>query len=195
MPSAPRRIVIAFGRMNPPTTGHKVLVDFMEATARRLNADVRFYPSQSQDPKKNPLPFTEKTRFLKLFFPQLSVNTNTAIRTPIDAFMDVSNAGYTELYVCVGSDRVQDFKKLEQYLVPRDSPKYNASKHIAMNKYTVIAVPGERDPDADDATGMSASKMRGFVIAGNFDAFKQGAPKPVYAKQLWDALRRYMNIR
>jgi hypothetical protein len=190
-----QRIVIAFGRFNPPTTGHEALIKFLQDTGRRVQGDVRVYPSPSQDPKKNPLPFNEKVRFMRHFFPRVGINDKPAIRTPIDAFKDVSIAGYREVYVVVGSDRVADFAKFAQYLVPPDSPKYNASKHIPMDKYTVVPVPGNRDPDADDVAGMSASKLRGFAIAGDFASFKQGVPSPVYAEQLYRTLRRYMHLR
>jgi len=193
--AASKRIVIAFGRFNPPTTGHEVLIKFIQDTARRFQADVRIYASPTQDPKKNPLPFGEKVRFMKYFFRGVTISDNAAIRTPIDAFKECSDAGYRELYVVVGSDRVTGFSAFGQYLVPPTSPKYNASKHIAMDKYTVVPVPGNRDPDADDVAGMSASKLRGFATAGDFASFKQGVPVATYADQLYRSLRRYMNVK
>ena len=38
---------------------------------------------------------------------------------------------------------------------------------------------GERDPDADDASGMSGTKMRTLALEDNYDEFKKGLPKSV----------------
>ena len=51
---APKKdtVVIAFGRMNPPTIGHGVLVDKVLSEASKHNADHFIFASTSQDPKK-----------------------------------------------------------------------------------------------------------------------------------------------
>jgi hypothetical protein len=55
---------------------------------------------------------------------------------------------------------------------------------------------GERDPDAEGATGMSASKMRAAAQANDFDSFKQGTPLPdAQAKKLYFDVRKSMGIR
>ena len=46
-------IAITFGRFNPPTVGHEKLLRKVESEAK--GGDFRIYPSQTQDPKKNPL--------------------------------------------------------------------------------------------------------------------------------------------
>ena len=47
-----------------------------------------------------------------------------------------------------------------------------------------------RNPDAEDASGMSASKLRQAVIAKDFDAFNKGVTKSAqpYAKKMFDNL-------
>lgn len=192
-----RSVVMVFGRFNPPTTGHEALIQFVQSIAHRVNGDVRVYPSQSQDARKNPLPFRSKVTFLRKFFPGVTISDNIAVRTPIDALAEVSSLGYTHVILVAGSDRVRDFEKLGAYLVPRKSPKYDASKHIAINQYQVVAVPGNRDPDAEDVTGMSASKMRAFAKDNNLDAFMQGIPPHVsrsVARDLFKQVRQYMGL-
>ena len=197
MPSS-RTVVLVFGRFNPPTTGHGALVNFVNQIAQRNSADVRVYPSQTQDSRKNPLPFRNKVAFLRKFFPKLFVSSNVSVRTPVDAFAEVSSLGYRRILMIVGSDRVRDFQKFAQYLVPRKSPKYNAAKHIDIDHFQVIAVPGNRDPDADDVSGMSASKMRALAKANDFKAFGAGIPSHVpqkVAKDLFNQVRRHMGLR
>jgi hypothetical protein len=46
-------LTLVFGRFNPPTTGHKKLLDASAQVAG--DGDLRIYPSRSFDPKKNPL--------------------------------------------------------------------------------------------------------------------------------------------
>ena len=41
----------------------------------------------------------------------------------------------------------------------------------------------ERDPDADGATGMSASKMRSAAKSNDFTKFKQGLPSSFARKK------------
>ena len=55
---APRKsakMVYTFGRMNPPTIGHGVVMKKIQKMAK--GNDHRIYVSQSQDSKKNPLDF------------------------------------------------------------------------------------------------------------------------------------------
>ena len=190
-------VVMVFGRFNPPTTGHEALITFVKSVAHRVNGDVRVYPSQSQDPRKNPLPFRNKVQFIRKFFPGVVVSDSVSVRTPIDALAEVSQLGYTDVILVAGSDRVRDFEKLGAYLLPRNSPKYDPTKHIAINNYKVVGVPGNRDPDAEDVTGMSASKMRKFAANNDYTSFRQGVPAHVSerdAKSLFQQVRQYMGL-
>ena len=46
-------MTVAFGRFNPPTTGHEKLMNKVKQVAGKGNYEI--YPSRSNDPKKNPL--------------------------------------------------------------------------------------------------------------------------------------------
>lgn len=191
-------IVIAFGRFNPPTTGHALLLDFVKKEANKRGADVMIFPSQTWDqvtPRtrvqpKNPLPFDVKVDFLERLFPGTPFNDDTRIKTPVDALAACSLAGYDRVWAVVGSDRVQDFIILRKYV----KPKGKRGQDIILKEFTVIAVPGNRDPDAEGVSGMSASKMRAAAVANDFDTFRQGVPKPGLARQLFNAVRDYMKI-
>ena len=65
----------------------------------------------------------------------------------------------------VGGDRVDEFKKTI-------APYVN---EMGVKEFQVVSA-GERDPDATDVTGMSASKMRAAVADDDFDSFMQGIP-------------------
>ena len=71
-----------------------------------------------------------------------------------------------------GSDRVQEFKTILN--------RYNnvKSRHGFYNfKNIKVISAGERDPDAEGATGMSASKMRKAVAQGDLKSFEKGLPR------------------
>jgi hypothetical protein len=193
-----KSIVIAFGRFNPPTTGHRALLDFVKKAAAQRKADVLVFPSQSHDevtPRtrvqpRNPLPFDVKVDFLERLFPDVNFSSDTRIKTPIDALAACSLAGYDNVYAVVGSDRVKDFEILKKYV----KPKGRRGQDIILKTFEVIAVPGNRDPDAEGVSGMSASKMRAAAVANDFDTFRQGVPKPALARQLFKTVRDYMKI-
>ena len=185
-----KRIVIAFGRFNPPTTGHALLIAFLTKTANRLGADARVYASPTTDAKKNPLPFQEKVRFLRQLFPRVTFNDNPAMNTPFSAYADASKAGYKDITVIVGADRVRDFEKMGAYLLPAGSSKYNAAKHIDVSQYRVLAIPR-------GAGAISATLMRGYAVANDFRSFLAGTPgrNATIAKKIFTSVRRHMRIR
>ena len=169
-------IVITFGRFNPPTIGHEVLIDRVKKEANARNADHKIFASQSQDAKKNPLPFKDKVKFMQKMFPRANISTDTSFRHLFELMPKIAEE-YDEVYLVVGADRVQEFEKsLSKYWVDEDDPNFDPRKHFSLDHFEVISA-GERDPDADDVTGMSASKMREFAKQDDFESFKQGLPK------------------
>ena len=61
-------LTIAFGRFNPPTTGHEKLLDTVAANSD--DGDYIIIPSRSQDKKKNPLDADTKVSVMRQMFPQ-----------------------------------------------------------------------------------------------------------------------------
>ena len=64
-----KHVAFAFGRFNPPTIGHKKLIDTVVDAAD--GGDFYIFTSQSQDPDKNPLDYQTKVSFLKKLFPSI----------------------------------------------------------------------------------------------------------------------------
>ena len=62
--------VMAFGRMNPPTTGHLKLIDKVKEVAHKHNATHSVVVSHTQDSKKNPLSGEQKLKHLKRYDPE-----------------------------------------------------------------------------------------------------------------------------
>ena len=178
---APSKVAVAaFGRMNPPTIGHEKLVNKVKS----FDGDHYIFLSQTQKPKDNPLPFDVKLEFAKKFFPGVNVG-HPSVRTPIQMLQMLEKLGYTDVIYVAGSDRVASFEKLFN--------DYNG-KEYNFDSITVENA-GERDPDADGAEGMSASKMRAAAAAGDFESFAQGVPTPALAQKMYDAVRTGMGIK
>lgn len=175
--------VISFGRMNPVTVGHEKLVNAVISTALKQSGDPLIYLSHSQDKKKNPLTYDQKIDFAQKAFGRVIQKSNA--RTIIDVAKELQSK-YDNLVVVAGSDRVKEFDTLLN--------KYNGKDY----KYDSINVvsAGDRDPDADDVTGMSASKMRTLAKDGDMESFKKGLPRKLQsrAKSVYDAVRSGMAI-
>jgi len=188
-----KEIYFVFGRFNPPTIGHEKLFDTLKRKAGR--ADYRIYASQSQDPKKNPLKFKEKVKFLRKMFPKYARNimADSDVRTVLDIAVKLYEKGYTRVVMVAGSDRIKEFTNL--------LTKYNdvKSRHGYYNfedGITIISA-GDRDPDNDDVSGMSASKMRAAAAAGDIQAFSNGVPEMPGGSQLdlYYAVRKGMGLK
>ena len=188
-----RTVFFTFGRMNPPTTGHEKLMN--ELAKKSGKHSYRVYLSQSKDNKKNPLDFKYKVKTVRKFFPKHArqVMLDRNVRNVFDAVTEIYNDGYKNVSMVVGSDRVNEFKTLLN--------KYNGKKgrHGLYNfsKINVISA-GDRDPDADDVSGMSASKMRKLASDGDFTQFSQGLPRSVSnneAKKVYNEVRRGMGLK
>ena len=108
-----KKIVFAWGRFNPPTVGHKVVMDRVAKEAKSRGAEYAIFASKSTDPKKNPLTFKSKVKFLKQSFPEHSRNINSSpkLKTVIDVMKSLDKR-YDEVSLVVGSDRAMEFNKL-----------------------------------------------------------------------------------
>ena len=188
-----KHAVLAFGRMNPPTTGHAKLVDKVKEVAKSVGGSHHVVLSHSQDPKKNPLSAKDKLKHAKRFFPDTNLSTsNKEHPTFLDQAAKLHKSGVTHLHMVAGSDRTEEYKK--------KLAQYNGTHEGALFNYKKITVhsSGERDPDAEGTEGMSASKMRAHASSGNFKEFKKGVPGHVpehHAKELFHDVRKHMGVK
>ena len=186
-----KSIAFTFGRFNPPTIGHEKLIN---KVAQQRTDDYRIYLSKSEDSSKNPLGARVKLSTMKQMFPRharnIVVNPSNMI---LDIATELHNKGYSDLTMVVGSDRVREFDTILK--------KYNGvkSRHGLYDFDSINVVSaGERDPDAEGATGMSASKMRDAAKDKDFNTFKKGLPssfaRTKNAEDLFRNVRKGMNL-
>jgi hypothetical protein len=179
------------GRFNPPTIGHeKVITSLVKKSGGN---SVYIFPTHSQDSARNPLPHALKIAYMRKMFPKYKNNILVdKARNVFEIANTLYNKGHTSIICVVGSDRVREFETLLK--------KYNGveGKKHGFYKFDSIKVisAGQRDPDADDVSGMSASKMRDAAKDGNKDLFLQGLPKGFRdGDKLYRDVRKYMGIR
>jgi len=179
--------VFTFGRFNPPTTGHAKLVAKLKKESR--GDDVLLFTSHSNDKVKNPLSHKDKIKYLRNFFGKIVADVNA--RTVFEIATELHKKKYKRISMVVGSDRIREFETLLN--------KYNGVKarhgFYKFDEINVISA-GERDPDADDVSGMSASKLRGYAEKGDFDNFKLGVPtkNKGLIQKLYNDIRKGMGI-
>ena len=109
------------------------------------------------------------------------------MKTIFDVLMTAQEEGYKEVTIVVGSDRLGEFKSL--------ATKYNGDLY---DFDSIAVVPGgTRDSDADDVSGMSASKLRKAVKDDDRKAFERGIPSSLGKEEinnLWNELKRSMGL-
>ena len=153
-----------FGRFNPPTIGHEKLLRAVASQAG--SGDYLIYPSQTFKKPNNPLPYEYKVEIMQKMFPWAKIETEACCNTIIKVAQDMMMKEYTDIVMVVGSDRVADFDKLLQ--------KQNSIDY-AFKTIKVISA-GDRDPDGEGASGMSASKMREAAKNVKTSEFIKGIP-------------------
>ena len=165
---ATREIAFTFGRFNPPTVGHEKLIKKVASASSAF----KIFLSRSEDKKKNPLSPRTKLTHMKFMFPKYSRNIEISNTNMIlDIASKLHKQGYTAIKMVVGSDRVREFETILK--------KYNGerNRHGFYDFETIKVISaGERDPDAEGVSGMSASKMRDAAEKDDYNTFKKGVP-------------------
>ena len=181
-------LTVAFGRFNPPTTGHEKLLDTVASSSD--DGDYIIVPSRSQDKKKNPLDTDMKVSAMRAMFPNHSerIINDAGNRTIFDVLKKAHNDGYAGVRIVGGADRQKEFDKLVN--------TYNGKMYQFDN--IEVRSAGDRDPDSDDITGMSASKQRKYAAENDFDNFLKGVPSAMnkkVARELFNNIRTGMNVK
>jgi hypothetical protein len=183
-----KHVTFCFGRMNPPTIGHEQVLDTMAAQG----GEYRIFVSQSQDPKKNPLDYSTKIKFIKAMFPKHAKNVveDASLNTVVKVASYLYDQGYTAATFVAGSDRLEDMKKLLE--------TYNGveGKSHGYYKFEVLefASSGDREDGAEGIAGVSASGARAAAANSDFKAFQEATGAGKLSKALYDAVRKGMGI-
>jgi len=166
-------VYFTFGRFQPPTTGHQLVINKIQELAK--DADMYVFASSSQNDlaalskrknfgaitsknayktfklNENPLSIEQKVAILERMYPGVPIINTTRLncRDPYKAVAKLEEAGYTKenIHMVVGGDRIEAFSKLGVDLISA----------------------GERDKNP-----MSGTKMRQAAVNDDFETFKMG---------------------
>lgn len=167
------RVAFTYARMNPPTEGHRRVVESLIEEAKRTGATARVYLSETHDSKRNPLQSQQKLDLVRRAFPEIEVRL---ARTLFAAGCDLAADGGDDAVMVVGADRASEFsKRLTAYVGTPDLPL----KSIEIRAIT---------RDEDD---VSATQARDAAVAGDWKTFQSLSPSNV-AQELYVAVRNGM---
>jgi hypothetical protein len=189
-----RVVYFTFGRMNPPTIGHGKLMDALAAKAGRNPYFI--YLSQSNNAKKDPIPYKDKIKHVRKMFPKhgRQIVINKKVITPFFALSDLYSKGYRKVVMVAGSDRVQEYDlRLNKY-----NGKKSQHGFYNFEGGVNIVSAGQRDADAEGATGASGTKQRKYASDGNFVKFAQGLPKTMSnndSRRLFNDVRKGLGLK
>jgi DNA-binding LacI/PurR family transcriptional regulator len=184
-----QKAVFIFGRMNPPTLGHELLISKAVGVGRAERCDTFVILSKTQDAKKNPIPYPDKLAAINAALPRVNFIDSEKIKTIFDAVQFLIDSGYTDLILVCGSDRSAEYDALFNKYINNPDPE----KRLALLSFRTAVAGANRDPDSDDASGVSATKARNLAKAGDFEAFKKILPTQMpenQAKVLFDEIRK-----
>jgi len=187
--SSSKHIAFCFGRMNPPTIGHGQVL----STISRVGGDYKIFLSQTQDKKKNPLDYSTKIKFLKLMFPKYAgaVVEDTNLNTIGKVCSYLYDQGYRHVTLVAGSDRLESMLTLIKDYNGVEGKAHGFYKFETMNGKS----SGDRDPDGEGVSGVSASNARAAAANGNLEDFVSATGAGTHAKALFNAVRQGMGIK
>ena len=184
------RAVWTFMRANPPTLGHRLVADTVADLA--AGDDYWIFLSHSQDAKKNPIDWKTKLNFVKkIMLPHAGnvVDTDN-IKTPLAAANWLYQQGYRKLHMVVGEDRVAAMTDLMNGWNSEAVRNKDGRDAVEI----VVSSAGDRDPDSEGLSGISGTKARAAVTAGDRTAFEKATGlSGALANRLYDAVAAGMS--
>lgn len=182
-------ITFCFGRMNPPTIGHKQLLDTMAS----VGGDYKIFVSKTQDKKKNPLDYQTKIHFIKEMFPEHAshVVEDSSLNVVPKVAAWLYDQGYTSATFVAGSDRIDEMGSMLTAYNGVDGKAHGYYKFEPLN----FKSSGDREDGAEGVAGISASNARAAAAAGDFDTFAASTGAGKLADSLYQAVRAGMGIK
>lgn len=151
-----KKAIFVFGRMNPPTVGHRALINKAIQTGQNMNADVHVFVSKTQKRETDPLPPNLKKEILNSMYPNMKnkIYTESTVGAVIQ---QMKNRNYKEIYMMVGSNRVNNFQWIKTTTCAKN-----------------VLPGGQRDPNSlDPVVRMSATNARAAARNGSTENFGQ----------------------
>jgi len=189
-----------FGRMNPPTLGHGLVI---QKTLEVGGENSFIFLSNSHDASENPIDPTTKAQFVAQIYPNAADKlVQDFVQGPIYAANWLYSKGFRNMTFVAGSDRLGKEKgSIEKLLTSWNSGPIRSTDPAGAREHVVIKFEssGQRDPDSEGVTGYSGTKARQAAETGNEQLFQKytgvGPDVVVNGKTLYQATREGMGIK
>ena len=191
---------LTYMRANPFHIGHQTVVNQVMNSAAQNGGGHSIILSRTQDPKKNPLSPEQKLYWAQKSFPGANIQLATP-QTPtlLHHLSNLHDQGVTDVHIHVGSDRVDEFRKLAQMYNGQKNPDGSPMRHgyYNFNSINVHPVGATRDDnDSSNVAGASATAMRNAAENNDRKTFHAMAPEaltPPEKDQMMSDVRTGMN--
>lgn len=187
-----KHVTFCFGRMNPPTIGHRLLFKTME----EQGGEFLIFVSKTQDKLNNPLDYSTKVNFLKKMFPEYAshIVEDSSLNTFPKVCSYLYEKGYTHVKFVAGDDRLLGERNMMDLL-----KQYNGVEGKGHGYYNFSEVNshscGSRCPDSDDIAGISATKARADAENGDYESFAKHTGAGQHTEELYNAVRKGLGIK
>lgn len=166
-----KHIVVAMGRMNPPTLGHEKMLDRVKTYATMKGADHMVYVSHSHDSKKNPLSPDTKMKHLQRAFPNTNMTMTSKDKSFFQHLENLPEQGYTHVTLLAGSDRVNEYKNRLAAI----------NKNKIFKGIRVKSIGARKAKSTNFASTVSGTKTRLAAKKPYGDEFKKMLPSKIAA--------------
>ena len=173
-------VIVAFGRMNPPTIGHLKLINKLKSLAdEKSDVKARLYLSHSHDDKKNPLTYEEKIDFATVAFGDKVDVMESDAKTIYSVLAELYREGFENvIYVC-GEDRFDEFQGIKEYNGKKTTKIGRPIREDLYYEFDSIEIEnaGHRDDNSENPEEKaSASYVRKLAVEGDFVTFSEYVP-------------------
>ena len=158
---------LVFGRFNPPTLGHRVMINKMINSARMAGGVPYIVTTHTRNSIKNPLPQRTKAKLLRQMYPGINVIGTSKSRPNPFSILDLLKNKHNKFTLVVGSDRVNGFSRM----------------FSKMNYVNVIS-GGNRNANSNSANGISATKVRTAMLEDRFNNVRKSMNHRITDDQL-----------
>jgi hypothetical protein len=198
MPAA----VFCFGRMNPPTLGHGLL---MEKTVELDRDNAYIFLSNTQNTNTDPLAPAVKAAFIRKIYPEWGQYiVDEPVATPIQAANWLYARGFRNMTFVAGDDRLgSGVGSIERLLNSWNKGTVRTAdnifgpegrEHVVLN----FVSSGKRDADSPGISGISGTTARQNAADGDEQDFEKstgvGSNIQVQGQTLYQATRQGLGI-
>lgn len=165
------RATIVYGRFNPPTYAHDLLVRFAQKHARETRSSFAIFTTHSQNSKTDPLSYEEKVEVLNLLYGQNSVSVFP--QSTIFNIVGFLDSTYDEVDIVMGGDRSKKFEELFKKYADDYDCRVNIIRFAERDKYNI-----------------SATMMRQWACDGKYQQFIDNCPPLLSINQRLELYRK-----